>query len=313
MFTDYPSLHPLAVHFPIVLILLAMAFQVVVTCKLDWVQIRWATLLLMTAAFFSALAASTFFHAMLSPSAPKSCWVVFTEHEKYAQYTLWMSGATLLLKAIGDFYKINRRSYEVVVLIAAILTSTFLTITGHHGARLTHIEGVGPMGRYLGTEEDEMNMENGGTMGMGENKKDTSMKMMNDSISSMKNMPGGDTLKKLNNMNRMNMENSVKVNSMQNNKNGMSGMNMNNGNKNNPAKIRKDDMKGMDMGGMSIKKDSDKSKKDDMSGMDMGGMNNNSKSNKDSMKGMNMEKKNAMDTISLEDNNPRRKPKKKTN
>jgi uncharacterized membrane protein len=310
MFSDFPSLHPLAVHFPIVLILLATAFQAVITWKLDWVQIRWATLIIMAAAFFSALAASTLLHAMVSPQAPKEVWAVFAEHEKYAQYTLWMSGATLLLKAIGVFYKINRRSYEIVVLGASILSATFLSIAGHHGAKLTHIEGVGPMGRYLGTEEDEMNMENG-TMSMNNNSKDSSM--TKDSMSVMQSIQPVDSLKDMNNMSGMNMNSETKKipftkNEMNKNNNDMSGMNMNSSNvntkkknmggmnMNNNPKNNKDDMSGMNMGA-DTKSTTIQNKNDDMKGMKMGGMN------------MNKDKKNAMDTISLEDNNPKRNPK----
>ena len=103
MFKDFPSLHPLVVHFPIVLILLAAAFQAVVLWKPQWQQIRWATLIIMGLAFISALAASTLFHAMIAPNAPKEALAIFEEHEKYAQYTLWMSGITFLVKGIGDF------------------------------------------------------------------------------------------------------------------------------------------------------------------------------------------------------------------
>ncbi|MFX8972732.1 hypothetical protein ABTN24_19610, partial [Acinetobacter baumannii] len=74
---------------------------------------------------------------------------IFEQHEKYAQLTLWMSGITFLLKSIGVFFKINRRSFEIIVLIAAIIAAVFLSIAGHHGAKLTHVAGVGPMGKYL--------------------------------------------------------------------------------------------------------------------------------------------------------------------
>jgi uncharacterized membrane protein len=163
MFKEFPSLHPLIVHFPIVLILLAAAFQVVVVWKPHWRQIRWTTLFIMASAFFSALAASTIFHAMPSADAPKAAMEIFEVHEKYAQLTLWMSGITLLLKSIGIFFKIDRRLYEVIVLIAAIIAAIFLSIAGHHGAKLTHVAGVGPMGRYLmkdhGGSHDEKDME----------------------------------------------------------------------------------------------------------------------------------------------------------
>ena len=148
MFEEFPSLHPLMVHFPIVLILLAVPFQAVVVWK-NWEQINMATTILMGLAFLSSVAVSTIFHALVTEDAPKAILSAFHKHEKFAQYTMWMSGFTLALKSIGDFYKIRRRSYQFVVLSAAIATAILLSIAGHHGAALVHIEGVGPMGKYL--------------------------------------------------------------------------------------------------------------------------------------------------------------------
>lgn len=193
MFSDFPSLHPLVVHFPVVLILLSVLFQAVVTVK-NWQQIRWATLFLMGAAFISALAASTIFHAMPSDDAPKAAMEIYKVHDKFAQYTIWMSGITLLLKTIGDFFKIHYRAYDVLVLVAAILAAIFLSITGHHGARLVHVAGVGPMGRYLmedhHAKRDSPNMRNNMS---GAEEHDSSEMPDNHSMSkkdSMKDMEG---------------------------------------------------------------------------------------------------------------------------
>ncbi|MBI1781296.1 MAG: hypothetical protein HYR66_07990 [Sphingobacteriales bacterium] len=197
MFKDFSSLHPLAVHFPIVLILLAAAFQAVLVIK-DWKQIRWATFFIMAAAFFSALAASTILHAEPSTDAPKAAMEMFETHEKYAAYTLWMSGITLLLKSVGIFFKIFRRPYDMLVLIAAIIAAVFLSIAGHHGARLTHVAGIGPMGKYLMKEHGM----GGGDMEMNG---DSTMKM-NDKMpgmDTMQNMKGIDSMKNMNEMKNM--------------------------------------------------------------------------------------------------------------
>jgi uncharacterized membrane protein len=293
MFKDFPSLHPLVVHFPIVLILLSAAFQIVVAWKPHWRQIHWTTLFIMAAAFFSALAASTIFHAMPSADAPKAAMEIFEEHEKYAQLTLWMSGITLLLKSIGIFFKINRRLYELIVLLAAIIAAIFLSIAGHHGAKLTHVAGVGPMGRYLmkdhGAGHDEKDMEG---MDMdGDSTTHMNDKHMNDSMPGMKNMPGMDTMKGMKNMD--NMKDMKGMDNMKDMKN-MPGMDKTKNMKDMPGMDTMKNMKGMD--NMKDMKD--------MPGMD-------STMKMEDMKNMNMPIKNPMDTFRFPDNNPARKKAKK--
>jgi uncharacterized membrane protein len=297
MFKDFPSLHPLVVHFPIVLILLAAAFQAVVFWKPQWQQIRWATLIIMGLAFISALAASTLFHAMIVPNAPKEALAIFEEHEKYAQYTLWMSGITFLVKAIGDFYKLFRRSYQLIVLLFAIVTAVFLSIAGHHGAKLTHVAGIGPMGKYLMKEHGEKNMEGMDMQG------DSTMQMK-DSMPGMKNMPGIDTMK------GMDMKNMPGMDTMKNMK-GMKGMN-DMKNMKGMEKMKDMDMKDMkdmkDMPGMDTMKNM--KGMDNMKDMkDMPGMDSTKKMG--DMKDMKMPVENAMDTLRFPDNNPARKKSKK--
>ncbi|GAB2820678.1 DUF2231 domain-containing protein [Ferruginibacter profundus] len=313
MFKDFSSLHPLAVHFPIVLILLAAAFQAVLVVK-DWKQIRWATFFIMVAAFFSALAASTILHAEPSADAPKAAMEMFEAHEKYAAYTLWMSGITLLLKSIGIFFKIFRRPYDIIVLIAAIIAAVFLSIAGHHGARLTHVAGVGPMGRYLMKEHGM----GGGDMEMNG---DSTMKMDDKmpGMDTMQNMKGMDSMKNVNEMKNMpGMKETNSQKEMDNMKDMKDMKNMPGMNTNKNMKGTKE-MKGMqNMDGMPVMKSNNNMK--GMKGMD------NMKDMKDmknipamdtmkNMKGMDMPgmnmKTNAMDTIRFPDNNPAQKKSKK--
>jgi hypothetical protein len=149
MLKEFPTLHPLAAHLPILLILVSSLFQIVLVFKTGWLQIRWATFFIMLVGFLFALAASTLFHSELALDAPKSAWAVFAEHEKYARYTLWMAGITVGLKGIGDFFKFNRRMYDVMVLAFALTATVFIYNAAEYGAMLTHIEGAGPKGKYL--------------------------------------------------------------------------------------------------------------------------------------------------------------------
>lgn len=147
MFSDFPNLHPLVVHFPIVLILLAAALQAVLVFR-DWPPVRWITLVVMAGGFAGALAVSTVFHAEPMGLGTRAA-AVFAAHEKYASYTLWLSGITLLLRGVGDFFKIQRRAYEILVLGFALAAAGVLSVAGHRGAQLVYVEGVGPQGHLL--------------------------------------------------------------------------------------------------------------------------------------------------------------------
>ncbi|UYZ65273.1 DUF2231 domain-containing protein [Hymenobacter weizhouensis] len=147
MFSDFPNLHPLVVHVPIVLILLGAATQALLVFK-DWQQVRWGTLLILAGGFAGALAASTVFHAEATGLGARAA-AVFAAHEKYASYTLWLSGITLLLRGIGQFFHVQRRAYEVLVLAFALAAAGTLSVAGHRGAQLVYVEGVGPQGHLV--------------------------------------------------------------------------------------------------------------------------------------------------------------------
>jgi hypothetical protein len=253
---------------------------------------------------------------------------MFEQHEKYAQLTLWMSGITLLLKSVGVFFKIYRRFYNVIVLIAAIIAAVFLSIAGHHGARLTHIAGVGPMGRYLmkghgmGGDMKEMNdMEMKGDSAMKMNDKMPGMPARPSGGDSMTNMNGIDNMKKMDMKGMGNMKEMKSTDKMKDMKRmpGMDKMkNMKGMDDMSNMKDMKDmkDMKNMpgidtmkNMKGMDNMKDMKDMK--GMPGMDSG-MNMPARpSGGGDMKNMNMPMKNAMDTIQFPDNNPAQKKSKK--
>ncbi|SDY83890.1 DUF2231 domain-containing protein [Hymenobacter psychrophilus] len=147
MFEGFPNLHPLVVHLPIVLILLAAALQGLLVYR-EWPAVRWITLAVMAGGFAGAVAASTVFHALPMGLPPKAA-AVFAEHEQFASYTTWLSGITLLLASIGFYFKVQRRAYEVLVLVAAVAAAGTLSVAGHRGAQLVYVEGVGPKGNLL--------------------------------------------------------------------------------------------------------------------------------------------------------------------
>jgi uncharacterized membrane protein len=138
VFTEFPSLHPLIVHFPIVLLLLAPAFQLggIVFRKPDWFQ---AAAWLAVAAAISAYLASHQFHAepwSISGAARET----FERHELFAAYTLWASLITVGLKGLEIISRERwRRVLRVLVLVAMLLSAGAVSVTGHLGAKLTHV------------------------------------------------------------------------------------------------------------------------------------------------------------------------------
>ncbi|TYZ07211.1 hypothetical protein FY528_15450 [Hymenobacter lutimineralis] len=170
MFSDFPNLHPLVVHLPIVLLLLSAGLQALNVYK-DWPPVKWITIGVMAGGFLGALAASTVFHAMPTGLAPRAA-AVFEAHEKFAGYTLWLSGITLLLAGIGTFFKIQRRAYEILVLVSAVATAGVLSVAGHRGAQLVYVEGVGPQGRLLDKSHGHGGEETMPAMDMGANRHD---------------------------------------------------------------------------------------------------------------------------------------------
>ncbi len=143
----FPNYHPLVIHFPIVLLIMALVFQLL-SLFIYKSEFSVAALILLALGVISAWLANNTFHAMpgeLTGQAKE----IFSTHEQMATLTWWFSFVALILKLVSMYFIKNRRGLEIIVSLLLLASSVTVSIAGHHGAMLVHMEGIGPMGKYL--------------------------------------------------------------------------------------------------------------------------------------------------------------------
>ena len=144
---EFPNLHPLIVHFPIVLLLLALLAQLAVLFFPKNNQLKWLTfLLLFTGCLGTFIAIQTAVH--ISGDADDKALEIFEAHQRFGNLTLWFSLAATIIRIVTlKWFK--KKLWEIILTILLITISVFVTITGHHGAQLVHIYDVGPKGNNV--------------------------------------------------------------------------------------------------------------------------------------------------------------------
>lgn len=146
--TGFSTLHPLVVHFPIVLLIIAALLQLVglFYSKGSWDYI---TLFLLAGGVVGAYLSGSFFHPH-TEGLTSNAAEILERHELFASLTLYSSIAALLLKIAGVFiFKSRKRFFEIATVINLLFSAVSVSIAGHWGAYLTHVEGVGPKGNYI--------------------------------------------------------------------------------------------------------------------------------------------------------------------
>ncbi len=146
-FSQFPSLHPLLVHFPIVLIIIAFVIQFLHFFVWEK-QLSLLTFISILCGFIGAYIAGNFFNPGvigLSGAAKD----IFELHRDLAGYTIWLAKLTVIIKFISHFVVKKKLIFEILVTILLFVSVVLVIYTAHYGAMLVHIEGVGPQGRFL--------------------------------------------------------------------------------------------------------------------------------------------------------------------
>lgn len=143
---DFPNLHPLIVHFPIVLLIIAAAMQLVGLFLINR-PYQVSIAIIAALGFIGAYLASSTFHAhpgdLTGPVAD-----LFEEHEQWAFWSVRLGGIGAAIKIISLFIK-PKKWIEAVVAIVLISSAVCVSISGHHGAELVHKYGIGAKGYML--------------------------------------------------------------------------------------------------------------------------------------------------------------------
>lgn len=140
-----PNIHPLLVHFPIAIILLAVLMDLLNFFLPDkwWDDLK--TTILYGAGAVSAIAA--YYSGTLAADSvflPSAAQSVLNEHADWATWTVWFFGIyTLLRILLHRFQKMDQKIIRAAMFVIALPGIFFLYETGDHGAEMVFGYGTG--------------------------------------------------------------------------------------------------------------------------------------------------------------------------
>jgi uncharacterized membrane protein len=149
---DFPTLHPLIVHFAIVLILVAAGMQFVNLYFMKK-EIAWIITAILFAGVLAAWLAGKNFHPH-THGISEHAQLVLDQHDKWADWTINSGIVALLLQLINLFAFKERRWAASVIAIVLAISAYSVSRAGHYGSQLVHIEGIGPQGKFLEMEHN---------------------------------------------------------------------------------------------------------------------------------------------------------------
>ncbi|NGP90032.1 DUF2231 domain-containing protein [Fodinibius halophilus] len=140
-----PNLHPILVHFPIGIILLAVFMNIVTFFLPDkwWDELKTTilygigTVSLVAAYYTGTIAADSIF-------MPTEAQNVLNSHADWAWWTVWFLGAYLLLRILFHYFKLmDQKMMRTIAFITVLPGIFFLYETGDHGAEMVFGYSVG--------------------------------------------------------------------------------------------------------------------------------------------------------------------------
>ena len=106
------------------------------------------TLILLALGVLSAWLSSNVFHAHTKELTGTAKEILET-HEQMAALTWWFALSAFVIKTLSIFYFKRKLWVELLTVMLLTTSAIVVSIAGHHGAMLVHLEGIGPQGRSL--------------------------------------------------------------------------------------------------------------------------------------------------------------------
>ena len=149
---DFPTLHPLIVHFAIVLIIVAAGLQLLniylVKKEIGWI-VTGILLVGVAAAWFAAKNFHPHTHGISEHAK-----LVLDQHDKWADWTI-NSGIVAWLLQIANIFVFQTKRWALAIVASVLVLSAYsVSRAGHYGSQLVHIEGIGPQGKFLEMEHN---------------------------------------------------------------------------------------------------------------------------------------------------------------
>ena len=154
-YEEFPSLHPLVVHFAIVLLIIGAIIQVL---NIYFVkeELAWTSFALIGFGVFASYLAGRNLHPH-THGLTEQAKLVLQQHDLWADRTIYFGFIGLILHGVNFFFMKGKRWAISVVAAVLLITAYAVSEAGHYGAQLVHIEGVGPQGEFI--ESDGHNHE----------------------------------------------------------------------------------------------------------------------------------------------------------
>ncbi len=140
-----PNIHPLIVHFPIALLLVAALIDFVGVWVRKSASVRWMATTLYTLGALTAFAAlRTGEQAADMMNIPAMAQTTLTSHADWAHYTLYFFGGYALVRLIAGFAdKKNRLGVSLPLFLIGAGGMFLVYQTAEHGGELVYAHGIG--------------------------------------------------------------------------------------------------------------------------------------------------------------------------